>query len=263
MKNILLAVCGLSPQVITETLYALHQDHRKVDAIHVITTRAGKERIYSGLLSGKTGYYYRYLKEFDIPQTEIDFGHDRIHVVSDENGNEIPDITDEKDNERLLKKCLEISFHLTRNPDNAVFFSIAGGRKTMSACLSLAAQMYGRPQDRMFHVLVSPEFESNRDFYFPPKKSCEIVLFDEKRQPYAKKTEFARINLVPLPFVSIREQLSSEVLKKPKDPATLMMSLIKDEPGRLIVNLIERKIIYKKMELDLMPAPMALVCVFR
>lgn len=47
MKNILLAVCGLTPQVITETLYALHQDQRKVDAIHVITTRNGKEKIYA------------------------------------------------------------------------------------------------------------------------------------------------------------------------------------------------------------------------
>ncbi len=38
MKNTLLAVTGLSPQVITETLYALHQNNRKVDGIHVITT---------------------------------------------------------------------------------------------------------------------------------------------------------------------------------------------------------------------------------
>ncbi|MCP4369684.1 MAG: hypothetical protein GY797_16460 [Deltaproteobacteria bacterium] len=47
MKNILLAVTGISPQVITETLYALHQSDRKIDSIHVITTRDGKENIYS------------------------------------------------------------------------------------------------------------------------------------------------------------------------------------------------------------------------
>ncbi|MFB3926224.1 MAG: CRISPR-associated ring nuclease [Syntrophales bacterium] len=45
MKNILLAVVGLSPQVITEILFALHQQDRKVDAIHIITTRKGKEQI--------------------------------------------------------------------------------------------------------------------------------------------------------------------------------------------------------------------------
>jgi CRISPR-associated protein (TIGR02584 family) len=262
MKTILLAVCGLSPQVITETLYALHQDQRTVDAIHVITTRSGKEKIYSGLLCGKTGPYYQYLKDFGMNPTDIAFGHDHIHVITDENGNEIPDITDEKDNERLLKKCLELTFHLTKNPDHAVFFSIAGGRKTMSACLSLAAQMYGRTQDRMFHVLVSPEFESSRDFYYPPKESREIELMDETRQPYLKKTEFARINLVPLPFVSIRDQLSSDMLKRPKDPATLMMSLIKDAPSRLRVNLASRKITHKKMEEDLYPTHMAIYAFF-
>ena len=50
MKNILLAVCGLSPQVITETLFALHQTGRTVDAIHIITTQLGKERILDTLL---------------------------------------------------------------------------------------------------------------------------------------------------------------------------------------------------------------------
>ncbi|NLV24760.1 MAG: TIGR02584 family CRISPR-associated protein, partial [Deltaproteobacteria bacterium] len=41
MKTVLLAVCGLSPQVITETLYALHQQGRQVDAVRVLTTRQG------------------------------------------------------------------------------------------------------------------------------------------------------------------------------------------------------------------------------
>ena len=36
MKNILLAVVGLTPQVITEALYALHQEGRAVNAIHII-----------------------------------------------------------------------------------------------------------------------------------------------------------------------------------------------------------------------------------
>ena len=63
MKNILLAVTGLNPQVITETLYALHQNNRYVDAIHVITTRDGKEKIYAELLGERDGHYYRYLEK--------------------------------------------------------------------------------------------------------------------------------------------------------------------------------------------------------
>ncbi|MDO8724427.1 MAG: CRISPR-associated ring nuclease [Syntrophales bacterium] len=53
----------------------------------------------------------------------------------------------------------------------------------MSACLMIAAQFYGQPQDRVYHCLVSPEFESNRDFYYPPRASVTIELRDKEGQP--------------------------------------------------------------------------------
>ncbi len=102
MKNILLAVTGLSPQVITEALYALHQSNRKVARIHVITTRDGKERIFADLLAGKSGYYFKYLEEYGIESSSIDFGPDNVHVVIDEHGTELRDIIWESDNEPLI-----------------------------------------------------------------------------------------------------------------------------------------------------------------
>ncbi len=262
MKNILLAVCGLSPQVITETLYALHQNFQHVDAIHVITTRDGKERIFAHLLSGKSGHYYRYLDEYGIDPSSIDFCADNVHVVKDEHGNEVPDIASEADNEKLLRKCLELAFRFTANPENAVFFSVAGGRKTMSACLMVAAQFYGRPQDRVYHVLVSPEFESNRDFFYPPKESRAIRLLDKNGQPFYKETRYAEVNLVHIPFVSIRDKISGDYLKEPRDPGTLLLSVIKEQEAKLTVNLLESKVVYKHLELDLMPARMALYAFF-
>ncbi|MBU1055678.1 MAG: hypothetical protein KKC46_17910 [Proteobacteria bacterium] len=50
MKNILLSVVELSPQVITETLYTLHQNGREVHALHVITTRNGRDIVFADLL---------------------------------------------------------------------------------------------------------------------------------------------------------------------------------------------------------------------
>ena len=262
MKNILLAVTGLSPQVITETLFALHQNKQRVDAIHVITTRDGKEMIFATLLGGKGGHYYSYLEEYGIDPSSIDFGHPNIHVITDEHGIEISDIINEDDNERLLKKCLDLTFHFTNQADTAVFFSVAGGRKTMSSCLTLAAQMYGRSQDRLYHVLVSPEFESTPHFYDPPKKSKTIELKDKNGQIFFKETRYAQVNLISIPFISIREQLSADLLKEPTDPASLMLSLVKEEEYRLIVNLLTGKIIYKTLELDLMPARLALYAFF-
>jgi len=262
MKNILLAVTGLSPQVITETLYALHQNNREVDIIHVITTRDGKERIYADLLAGKSGYYFKYLEEYGIEPSHIDFGPNNVHVIIDEHGNEIADIVRESDNEHLIKECLELTFLLTSDPENCVLFSVAGGRKTMTSCLTLAAQMYGRKQDRLYHVLVSPEFESSREFFYPPKQSRSVELRDKNGQPFFKETRYAEVNLIHIPFVSIRQQLSPDLLKEPKDPATLMLSLIKEEEYRLTINLISSKVTYKTIELDLMPARMALYTFF-
>jgi len=262
VKNILLAVVGLSPQVITETLFALHQQKRSVNAIHIITTRQGKEKVNAQLLSLTDGKYYQYLKEYNLDPGSIDFGFENVHTIKDQNGVEIDDIEGEEENEFLLKQCLELTFEFAEDPDTAVFFSIAGGRKTMSACLMLAAQFYGRAQDRVYHVLVTPEFESNRDFYYPPKKSIPIELKDKDGQPYIKETKYAKVTLVPIPFVSIRDQLTNDLLKEPKDPATLMLSLVREKAYRLIIDLVNSKLIYKSLELDLMPARLALYAFF-
>ncbi len=262
MRNILLAVTGLTPQVITETLYALHQNRQRVDEIHIITTRTGKERIYSRLIGGENGFFYKYLEDYKINRTSIMFDHSNVHVICDEDGNEIEDISNAHENERLLAKCLNLAFEFTSDQNTSVFFSVAGGRKTMSSCLTLAAQLYGRPQDRLYHVLISSEFENNRDFFYPPASSRKIELFDSKGQPYYKETRFAEITLVNIPFVSLRRHLSEDQLKSSNDPGTLMLSLVKDEPPRLIINLTDRKISYKTIELDMMPAHMALYAFF-
>jgi len=262
MKHILLAVTGLSPQVITETLFALHQGNQRVDAIHVITTRDGKDLLFAHLIAGKSGHYYRYLEEYGIEASSIDFGPRNIHTVTDHHGLEIPDITSEYDNERLLRLCLDLAFRFTGQRDTAVFFSVAGGRKTMSSCLTLAAQVYGRPQDRLYHVLVSPEFESTRDFYYPPKKPKTIELKDKNGESFYKDTQYAQVNLISIPFISIRDRLSGDLLKEPSDPASLILSLIKEDEYRLTVNLLTGKVVYKTLELDLMPAKLALYTFF-
>lgn len=262
MKNVLLAVSGLSPQVITETLFALHQQRRAVHAIHVITTRQGKEAINANLLSPRDGRYYQYLREYDIDPGGIDFSSENIHTIRNSNGMEIDDITDEEENERLLKKCLELTFGFTHDSNTSVFFSIAGGRKTMSACLMVAAQLYGRPRDRVYHVLVSPEFESNRDFYYPPKESVPVELRDKHGQPYAKETRYAKIDLIPIPFVSVRTQISDELLNEPKDPATLMLSLVREAPYTLTVDIPGSKLTYKNLEIDMMPVNLAIYAFF-
>jgi CRISPR-associated protein (TIGR02584 family) len=262
VKNILLAVVGLTPQVITEALYALHQEGRTVNAIHIITSSSGKEAIHARLLASGQGAYYRYLKDYGLDPLEIEFGPENVHVLADHHGIEIDDIIGIEENEILLQTCLDQACRLTLSNDTSVYFLIAGGRKTMSACLAVAAQFYGRPQDRVYHVLISPEFESTPDFFYPPPQSVQVRLYDQQGQPFLKESRFARIDLVQMPFVSIRNRLTRKDLQQSLDPATLLMSLVLDRAPQLIVNLNEGKIVFKGRELDVRPALLALYSFF-
>ena len=262
MKHILLAVTGLNPQVITETLFALHQQGRQIDAIHVITTRKGRDEVYSRLLAPHHGWYHRYLREYRLETAAIDFGIHTVHTIRDHAGIDVEDITGEDENEAVLRTCLDFAFRFTQDPESRVFFSIAGGRKTMSACLMVAAQICGRPQDRVLHVLVSPEFESNPNFFFPPRKSVKVELRDEKGQPFIKETRFADVNLMTIPFLSIRDRLPRKMLEKVMDPATLMLAAVRESPARLTIDLTNRRINYKRHEFDMTPARLALYVFF-
>ena len=263
MKRTLIAVSGLSPQVITETIYALHLQERLPNAIRILTTREGKASIHAQLLSPTDGYYFRFQKDYGISRDSIDFSSRHIFTPTDKFGTEYEDIAGEEENERFLSLCMEQSFEATRDPDSEVYFSIAGGRKTMGACLAIAAQCYARPQDRIFHVLVTPEFESSRDFFYPPPLSTPLVLMDHKtKTPYTKETRYAEVSLIPLPFFSIRDRLTDNQLKQAESPATLMLSLVREKRGELLLDLKNRKVIWKGRELDMMPARMAIFTFF-
>lgn len=263
MKRVLLAVSGLSPQIITETVFALHQQGRTPDAIRVLTTREGKSVIHANLLNSSDGHYYSLLKDYGISPESIDFSSRHLYAPTDQFGAEYDDIAGEEENERFLSLCMEHAFEATRDSDTEVYFSIAGGRKTMGACLTVAAQCYARPQDRIFHVLVTPEFESSRDFYYPPPVSVPLVLMDHKsRTPYTKETRYAEVSLIPMPFFSIRERLTDNHLKQPETPASLMLSLVREKKGELIIDMKSRKISWKGREMDLMPARMAIYAFF-
>jgi len=262
MKKILLALVGLSPQVITETLYALHQEGLGIDEIHVITTRRGRDLTHAHLLASGEGMFHRYLFEYGIPQDSITFTPAHVHTVQDSRGVEIEDVATEEDNEQLLRLCLDLAFKLTTD-DTTVYFSIAGGRKTMSACLMVAAQLYGRPQDRIYHVLVSPEFEGSFNFFYPPRRSVPIELRDANGTPFVRETRHAGISLVHVPFFSIRDQLPASFFNEPcLNTSPLFLRMIRDDPYVLTVDFTFQKIIYRKREFTMMPAHFALYAFF-
>ncbi|MGF1642988.1 MAG: CRISPR-associated ring nuclease Csm6, partial [Thiotrichales bacterium] len=160
-RRILLAVTGLSPQVVTETVYALacHPNEPWIPhEIHLITTREGAERARLALLSGEPGWFHRLRRDYSLPEIAFNTGH--IHILSDASGLPLDDIRTPTDNERAADQITDHLRRLTADPGSEVHVSIAGGRKTMGYYLGYALSLFGRPQDRLSHVLVSEPFES-------------------------------------------------------------------------------------------------------
>lgn len=86
--------------------------------------------------------------------------------------------------------------------------SVVGGRKTMGVLLAAVLQIYGRPDDRLYQVLVPAAFESHPDFFYIPKRSRILTLGKEKLD--ARK---ARIELAEIHYVRLRAFLSESLLK--------------------------------------------------
>src|SRR5579883_3496760 len=64
-RRVLLCVAGQTPQIITETLWGLTQEHRlQIDEIRVITTPAGKRRIEETLWAGGKGKFFEFIEDY-------------------------------------------------------------------------------------------------------------------------------------------------------------------------------------------------------
>ena len=136
MKRYLVAASGMSPQVITETLYALHMEGRMVDGIRIITTKEGKREINANLLNQEDGHYYRFCRDYGINPDTIDFQPKHIIAVKGEHGMELDDISTDEENEAFLRACMETAFELTGLTDaNNGFNNHGCGTYLMVVCL--------------------------------------------------------------------------------------------------------------------------------
>lgn len=259
-KRILLAVTGLSPQIITETLYALAVNTNKPfvpTEIHLITTSDGAERAKLALLSDEPGWFHKLIKDYHLPQ--IRFTTENIHCVKSKDGAPLQDIKTPDDNRLMADFITEKVRHFTADPNSALHASIAGGRKTMGFYLGYAVSLYGRPQDRLSHVLVSEPYESSWDFFYPTPCSRVITTRDNK----LADTRDAEVTLAEIPFVSLRHELGSDVLNGQRsfsEAVTAAQRAI--APQRLVIDLPARKVEAAGISIELPPKQLALLSLF-
>ncbi len=204
-QNVLLAVSGLTPQIITETFYYLQVKEKiPIKKIIIITTAIGEERI-NNTVKRPNGPFVRLCQEYGIDLFDISI---EIEIIKDENGHKLDDIRTFNDNEWMAKKIMDVVYKITNEPNTRIWASIAGGRKTMSAYLALAMQLFARPHDHLTHVLVwPPEVESDRNFYYPPANKKYI----ETSQGHKISVNDIRIDLAQIPIIRLRNVIEREL----------------------------------------------------
>jgi CRISPR-associated protein (TIGR02584 family) len=228
-RHILLCVAGGTPQIITETLWALTKRGERVDEIQVITTLDGRDKILTGKINGRgsaeeslldpqEGQFYKFLRDFP-EMGEIKFDENCLYLLTeretgvpsprDSDSIRLRDILTDADNERATNQICEIVRELTDEKNNLrVHASVAGGRKTMGIYLTAAMQLFGRFDDALSHMLVSPEVENNPKFFYKPP--TPEVLFDRSGAPLKTAdgrdytTDDAEIFLADIPFIRLR-----------------------------------------------------------
>lgn len=205
-KLVLLCVAGMTPQIITETLYALTQEQaERVDEIRVITTLGGRDKLLKSLLARPGGKFFEFCRDYHIDPASILFDETTIALLRTPAGRTLQDIRTVEENEMAADQICEIVRELTRDPHTRLHASAAGGRKTMSIYLTAAMQLFGRPQDRLSHVLVNEDFETHSEFFYIPFEPRELEIKD--RDGNVKKrisTADAHIYLAEIPFIRLR-----------------------------------------------------------
>ena len=194
-RKILVAVTGMSPQIVTETVYALHaQQNWQPDEIHVLTTQIGYDNITKALL-GENGFFGRLCQEYEL--SAIQFDEQNIHVICDAEGKKLADIRTPEENNLAADMIVNFIRKLCADENTELHVSIAGGRKSMGFYIGYALSLFGRPQDKLSHVLVEEAFEQNREFFYPPKTKTTLNTDRYGMKDAAQ----AQVMLAEIPFV--------------------------------------------------------------
>jgi len=212
-RRILMCVSGMSPAVITETLYALVTQSTPFvpDEIHVVTTLEGKVRVLNDLLTPEAGHFHRLMQDF-LPKHSIRFNEDTIHVIA-KDGTELSDITTDADNKAAANTLYRVMSELKGKPSTTLHASVAGGRKSMSFYMGHVFSLLAETGDLLSHVLVNEPFETVSGFYYPPKSP--VTLTDRGGKTHS--TSNANIKLAELSVLKLRNVVGELPKKAQQD----------------------------------------------
>ena len=231
-RRILFCTIGATPQVVTETVWALRNQRNppwEPDEIHLVTTTFALDRIrqelqspsghLAALLGGRIPPVSIHLPcrdgsviTFDPWRAEGDWGEsaDAITLPAEESA--LRDVNSATDAASMGSLIFRLIARFTQKDDTELHVSLAGGRKTMSAHALLAASHFGRWQDEVSHVLVSPPFEDTRTFWYPGQTDPVTVRVSRPgaKPPFVEEqrsAEEAEVTLIPTAVPLLRYEV--------------------------------------------------------
>lgn len=241
-RNVLLLVTGMTPQIVTETVWALacdpHNDTKWIpDEIHVLSTQDGLTQIKSRLFAD--GVFNTF--KSDYPQiVNTQFDDSFLHVIRNAENQVLTDLKTPEDNEFAANAICEKVREFASDENVTLHVSIAGGRKTMGFYAGYALSLYGRAQDRMSHVLVEEKFETARDFFYPTLNSTFVTdRFDKEWD-----AKDAQVWLADIPFVRLKDAVKDKHQLKSDDSFSEVVHKINESFNdvKICINLAEKTI---------------------
>ena len=214
--NVLIITGGLSPQVVTETVWALanRQPDPFVPGRLIILGTAQSAHLFEQELAspgGKLDDLCSYLGIASLwDRTELQYPRGT-------DGRPLADIRSNDDAIAFGNLVVEVLARETADARARIHLSLAGGRKTMSFHGGAAMTLFARQGDELSHVLVHPrEFEYCKQFWWPTQEDHWIT--DSAGQRLNARN--ARVELALVPFVQLRDRLHKSILSEPIDYAT-------------------------------------------
>jgi len=237
-QTVLIAVTGLSPAVLTETLWALAHDRIRPtipDKVIVLTTLTGAQRMKDQLFGADELWLTlrrQLLGKNHATDLRLDFAEtpDRLKVFTRKSGGKRMELDrmDTLEETESVGDCLvEEIWNWVGRPDTRVLSSISGGFKTMSALMYAAMSVLGAPEDRILHVLVDDPFDGGtKPLYYWPDQPTQALLTTRpsKAGPAGTmvKASLMKPVLTDVRFPALRKLFMDYGFKKPPSFAALV-----------------------------------------
>lgn len=239
MRNVLIITVGTTPQIVTETVYALliRPEPFVPDEIQLVTTTTAASALEALVgPDGKLRELYAYLgrqRDLVVPA---------MVPVVDDGGQAVADVRSEREAIAFGNTVTRLIAGYERRSDVKVHVSLAGGRKTMGWYAGAALSIFGHDQDELSHVLVEPPgLEGCPDFWWPVVRDHWLphrFLKDEAGNPKRFNAGACRVDLALIPFVRLAPILSEAAFPEGKVDYAAVVDTVRESVAAYRVCLI-------------------------